>query len=284
MRVPPPDEAGMRMAEGVTERLPPINGLGDRSRSPVPQPAYAGQPASPRPYVSPAGAPTGAVEAAEPRSGASRLGEDHTRWDGAPDQPLDPAVAGRGVLVGVLVVLSLIAAVAPQSAICLVWALLALVRVVDHANTALLVRRQQFGQRGSDAVVVGLSLPWRALIAALSSLFLLILPILIGISITFIAAGVLAGGAERSIPSGPGSLAFGMAAILLSSWFGLGGGAVRRGARLVLRKTVCGRRSRLITWAVIALLAIAALMVMSHQASPDWGTWEGTWLVRQLSH
>ncbi len=208
--------------------------------------------------------------------------QDRSGQTGALKQPVDPAVAGRGVLIGVLLVLCLIAAVAPQSAICIVWAVLAVSRVVDHSNTALL-RRQQFGARSSDAVMVGLAVPWRVVVSALSSLFLLVLPVLIGISVTFIVAAALAGGPDRSIPSGPGSLAIGMGAILLTSWVGPGGGSVRRGARIMLRKAVRGRRSQLVAWSVIVLFVIAALMVISQQGSPDWGTWEGTWLVRQLS-
>lgn len=302
VQLPPPDEAGMHPgmqggmqaemqagmrygSEDRTERLPPINGFDDRAPAPAhtPEPAYAGRSAAPPAPASPAN------RADEPGDVAGRVGgqaqkeAEPSRWAAALHQPIDSATAGRGIVLGVLVVLSLIAAVAPQSAICIVWGLLAVMRVVDHANTALLLRRQQFGQRGSDAVMIGLSLPWRALVSVLSSLFLLVLPVLIGISVIFIAAATLAGGTDQAIPAKPASLAIGMAAILLSVWFGPGGGAVRRGTRLVLRGAITSRRAQLIAWSILGLFVIAAVMVISRQQSPDWGTWGGTWLVRQLS-
>jgi predicted Ser/Thr protein kinase len=196
---------------------------------------------------------------------------------------LDPATARRGVLLGVLLVLSLLAAVAPTGAVTIVWVLLSAMRVTDHVNTSLLLRRQQFGQRGSDAWMIGITLPWRVVVSLLVSLVLLVLPVLIGVSVTFIAASVWAGSSSQAIPAEPGSLAFGMAALLLTSWYGPGGGAVRRGARQAARAAVRGRRSQLTAWALIGLFVVAAITVVSGQESPDWGAFEGTWLVRFLN-
>ena len=256
----------------------------------APAAAYrpAGQPGPPArpsravtPYPPPPPAPAGGAIAA-PASGP--VAPAAPRPDGfaaLPDRP--PRELGRGVLVGVLVVLAAMAMVAPYGAVWVSALVMALARTVDRSSTALLLRRHEHGKRGSDVPVAVLALPWHLLLALLITWAALILPLLVGTSVVFIV-GVLQAGSGEPRPGDPGSLAVGMVALLLSAWWGLGGGSVRRGSRVLVRTAVRGRRSRIVVWAVLALILVSALTVASNGGSPDWGPWQDSPIVRQINN
>ena len=96
------------------------------------------------------------------------------------------------------------------------------------------------------APVTLLALPWRTLTAGVATAIWLILPVLIGMSVGFIAASITAGTAIK--PGTPGPLAIGMVALLLTAWYGPGGAGVRRGATKAIRFAVPGPRARIVTW------------------------------------
>jgi hypothetical protein len=290
---PPGDEVTARVHDPATRRFdpptrpqspPPADGFADpyRARGPV---TYAPPvPIAPHLAGGAAWGPPTAGQAVDPSGGPAPHGPDAPGPD--PDdvaEPVDPADCGRGVLLGSLVVLSAIAAVAPFGAIWIVGLLITAARVLDRTTTALLLRRQQHGPRPSDATVSVLALPWRTLVAGLSTAFLLVLPALIGISVAFIVASAAAGGPTRATPGNPGALAAGMAALLVAAWAGPGGGQVRRGARAAVLATVRTRQAQYIVWGVLGLTVVAALMVADQQDKPDWGPWKSTSLVNFLS-
>jgi serine/threonine protein kinase len=187
----------------------------------------------------------------------------------------------RGVLLGLLLVLAAVAGVAPYGATWIAALGMVAARVIDRSSTALLVRRDQRGPRGSDGLVTLLALPWRLLTGGVATVVWLILPILIGISVAFIAASVANGAVIR--PGTPGPLAAGMVALLLTAWFGPGGGGLRRGADKAVRFAVPGTRARIVVWSVLALVLISALVVAGGDSSPDWGPLTGVNLVQQLT-
>jgi hypothetical protein len=186
----------------------------------------------------------------------------------------------RGVLLGLLLVLAAVAGVAPYGATWIAALGMVIARVVDRTHSALLVRRDQRGPRGSDAVVTMLALPWRLVTTGVATAIWLILPILIGISVAFIAASVTAGEAIR--PGTPGPLAAGMVALLLTAWFGPGSAGLRRGAERVVRVAVPGPRTRIVVWGVLALVLVSAVIVARGDSGPDWGPLTGVTLVNQL--
>jgi serine/threonine protein kinase len=187
----------------------------------------------------------------------------------------------RGVLLGLLLVLAAVAGVAPFGATWIAALGMVVARVVDRSNTALLIRRDQKGPRGSDGLVTLLALPWRLLTAGTATVVWLILPILIGMSVAFIAASITTGEVIR--PGTPGPLAAGMVALLLTAWFGPGSGGLRRGAEKAVRFTVPGSRARIVVWSLLALVLVSALVVANGDSGPDWGPLTGVDVVQQLT-
>ena len=115
-----------------------------------------------------------------------------------------------------------------------------------------------------------------------ATLLAMVLPVLVGISTAFIAGTAQAGRAGAPVPADPGPLALGMTALLLSAWWGPGGGSVRRGTRISAATLARGPRSRIAVWAVLGLLLLATLLTLHNGAGPDFGPAEGSRLVTQL--
>jgi serine/threonine protein kinase len=210
-------------------------------------------------------------------------------WQGAdaehaePESEKAPAAYSRGVALGILVTLASVAAVAPYGAVWIAGIAMMIARVIDRTHLALSQRRDMRGRSGSsDSVVTLLALPWRVATCAAATVLWLILPLLVGISVAFIAASLSAGAPARAIPGTPGPLAAGMVALLVTAWWGPGGGPVRRGTSRAARFTCRGRRSQLATWGVLILVLVSALVTGSGQG-PDWGPLQGSRVVQQLS-
>jgi serine/threonine protein kinase len=248
----------------------PANGFaGQNNRS---GPAAGRQQAPVRP---PAGPPPPAPWQSAPASAGQNTGDDAPA---AAKHPGDPA---RGVLLGLVVTLAAVAGVAPYGATWIAALLIVAARVVDRSSTALSIRRDQRGPRGSDALMLFLGLPWRMVSAGLVTAVGLILPVLIGISVAFIVANAPSGTAIR--PGTPGPLAAGMLALLLTAWFGPGGGGVRNGANRTVRFAVTGPRAQIVVWSLLALILASAVLVARGGNSPDWGPLTGFDLVQQLT-
>ena len=299
--VPPPSGWGSPLSQ--TRRFdapsPPANQYGGYSaggpppaaaRSAGPANGFGGVPgrdpaAGPRVAPAPLSRPSQPAQPAQPaQPPRSPWSPPAPRSDG--DQPassgssLDPAA---GVLLGVLVVLAALAAVAPYGAVWIAGFGMAAARVVDRTNTALLLRRDQRGPRGSDGLVAAMALPWRFVKAGVSTLFALVLPILIGISVAFMSATAMAGTSSKVVPSQPGPLALGMVALLLTAWWGPGGGPVRRGAAKGVHLICPGPRARIVVWGILILALISAFSVMRADSHPDWGPLQNSKIFNMLS-
>ncbi|GLY13377.1 hypothetical protein Kisp01_03930 [Kineosporia sp. NBRC 101677] len=188
-------------------------------------------------------------------------------------------------LFGLLLALAGMAAVAPYGAVLVVGVGMVAARVVDRTNTALMQRRDVHGPRPSDGMVTVLSLPWRILGAVMSTVFALLLPLLIGVSVAFIAAAAQTGGAPSAAnPGRPIPLALGMLALVLTAWWGPGGGPVRRGTEKVVSSITSGPQIRILGWAVLVLLLLSCVMILRDPGyDPDWGPLEGSTIVQQLT-
>ncbi|GAB3244840.1 hypothetical protein GCM10027456_14600 [Kineosporia babensis] len=188
-------------------------------------------------------------------------------------------------LVGLLAALAGMAAVAPYGAVLVAAVGMVAARVVDRTNTALLMRRDVHGPRASDGMVTVLSMPWRILGAVMSTVFSMILPLLIGVSVAFIAAAAQSGGTpSAAIPGAPIPLAAGMVALVLTGWWGPGGGPVRRGTEKAVASITSNAQIRLVAWAVLVLLLLSCFMILRNpDHDPDWGPLKGSRLVNQLT-
>jgi len=253
----------------------------------------AGQPSQAPPGQPPAGHSPAGQQPRPPQPPPRQLpAQQRGPWESEPvvrvtgDEGTESAVKHtgdptRGVLLGLLLALAAVAGVAPYGATWIAALGMVVARVIDRSSTALLIRRDQRGPRASDNLMTLMALPWRLLTAGVATIVWLILPIMIGISVAFIAASAINGGVIR--PGTPGPLATGMVALLLTAWFGPGGGGLRRGAGKAVRVAVPGTRARIITWGVLTLVLISALIVARGDSSPDWGPLTGVDLVEQLT-
>ncbi len=171
-------------------------------------------------------------------------------------------------LTGLLLLVCL-AAAAPVVAVAIgvVWLLLA--RTVDAASGSLLRRRYERGARRGDRALVVLSSPWHLLVQLLLAIPVLLLPALVGASAAFIPGLFVA---VSDWPWGTAAtLAVAGFAGALTAWWGLGGGALRRGSRQLARGLAPGRTGA--TVAVVVMLAVGTAAVVLLGAggwAPEW--------------
>ena len=192
---------------------------------------------------------------------------------GAPDGP--PVVRGRGwVLLALGAGLAAVAAVAPVRVAIAAAVLCVLARTVDRSSQGLHRRRSVRGARSSDAAVTALSVPHRLFLALVVTVPALLLPVLMGVSAAFITGWALPGDAPD--PGSPPALVVGAAVALLTAWWGPGGAALRRGARLAVRTVTPGQGSVAIAAGLLALVVLAAVLVVSRPDHvPDWSPLTG---------
>ncbi len=249
---PPPQSR----PEGVAAAPAPWPAQGPHA-APAPPSAQALQPA-PRPVqaVQPYHAQVHAVQpyvqqAPQPWSGATAPREGDPRI-GRPKR--------TGVLAAGLAAVTALAAVAPLVAVgvALLWGTLA--RTVDRSMTSIVLRRHHQGRRRSDVAVAVAASPWRAVLAALSTLVASLLPLVVG------ASGVVAAAVLQALVDGNGvnpstslPLAAGALVGLLAAWWGPGGASLRRGSRSVARGVATSPGAEKVV--VVALLVVVGAAV-----------------------
>ncbi|MDQ1537104.1 MAG: hypothetical protein QOE58_1497 [Actinomycetota bacterium] len=163
-----------------------------------------------------------------------------------PGRPSPPAVwpSRTGTMLALFVGVLGVASLWPMVAIGIVvlWSLAA--RFADRSITALGARRDQRGRRRSDVPVAVLFSPWHAIVSVVVTVLALVIPAVVAIGSTFsiaLVSAAVTGGApepDRSLPVAAGGLCG-----LLMCWWGLGGGALRRGSRRVLGALTPGKVS-----------------------------------------
>ena len=227
--------------------------------APVPQPVRAHQPVQhPFPPV-----PVQARSPHDPFAGLLPFDAE-----GAPPAPATRSNRTGTALTGLLLLVCL-AAAAPvvAAALGVVWLVLA--RTVDAASGSLLRRRYERGARRGDRAFAVLSSPWHLLVQLLLAVPVLLLPALVGASAAFIPGLFVA---VSDWPWGTAAtLAVAAFAGSLTAWWGLGGGALRRGSRQLARGLAPGRTGA--TVVVVVMLAVATTAVVLLGAAgwaPEW--------------
>jgi hypothetical protein len=232
---------------------------------PPPVPGYGG-PVAP-PGVPPWGAPSpGAGQLVAPTS--PDQGQAPGVWQppsGGPG-PIRPT----GTLLGVLVALTGVGAVAPGGAVVIAAVLMLVARTVDRSATSLWRRRQDAGRRSGDVPYAVAALPWHLVQALAGTVLALVLPALVGVSVAFIAsAGAQRQGAlAAGTPNHPGALALAAAATLLTAWWGPGSGSLRRGGRAMARTAIRSTVGRAVVWVFLALVVVSVLVVIGRNQPP----------------
>lgn len=194
------------------------------------------------------------------------VGDQH---DPVPVDPPAPRPRRSGTAAAGLVLLVCLAAVLPVVAVAAGAAWLLLARTVDGASGSLLRRRYERGARRGDATLAVLSSPWHLLVQLLLLVPVLLLPAAVALASAFIP------GLFVDLTAAPWAtsvaLAAGALGASLTAWWGIGGSALRRGARQLARGLAPGRTGS--TLAVVAALSLAggALVLLA-----TWG-WVPSW-------
>jgi hypothetical protein len=190
--------------------------------------------------------------------------------------------ARTGTLLAVLVALVACSAAWPTVTAAVAAALLVLARFAHHSASAWSRRRTVSGRRGTDPYVAAVASPWHLVLALLFGLPALVLPVVLGLSATFIA-GFVQGqvGRAGAHPITPGSsiaLAAGLLVGLLAAWWGPGGMAVRGGSAALVRGLVRGPSMTSVVVTLLLLGAVAALWIAYSRGAPEF------WPLHQLPY
>jgi serine/threonine protein kinase len=228
-----------------------------------PQPSYRPQPSyQPQPQPDPSYRP--APYHGQPVASAKPAGDAAA--------PANQQAARSVVVVALMLALAGLMALYPGLGLLVTALLVAFARTVDRGSTALMRRRQVRGGRGkSDGVIAVAASPVHLLAASLTTLFCLILPVIVG----FIVGGsVTAMAASAKSLDWPPLSAVGYAsggiAGLIALWWGPGGSSLRRGTKITLRSVV---RPTWLSLLVAVLLLVAAVAAFSGAASGSGATW-----------
>ena len=294
--VPPP--VSPRVPPAVTEAVPAVTGAVPAVTEAVPAvteavpavteavPAVTQRVASPRPTEPQRSAPGPSSGSERPTTRPDPAPARAATWTAPPRPDPDRQDGPDGdphavaILLMVLAGFSLMAAVAPPGAALMAALAMTVARTVDRCVLGLLRRRNGRGRRDSDTAITVLALPWTAVRAAGATLLAVIVPALVAVSVAFMA-GVL-GSEGGPQPGSRLALTLGAAAGLLTAWWGPGGTALRSGTRTIVRAATRRRTPRVITYALLALVLLAALITIGNGNPPDWGRLAGAPFLQQL--
>jgi serine/threonine protein kinase len=199
-------------------------------------------------------------------------------WPGTvpTDREGDPRI-GRprrtDVLVGLLVAVVGGAAMAPLLTLVVVLLGCVLARTVDQSMTATVMRRYTYGRRRSDAAVATAKSPLHLIGALLTTLFALVLPVLVGLSAVIVAGLVIAQATATGGQSfeHPAALATGALVTALMAWWGPGSPSLRRGTRSLVRGVTGVSAVRVGLAVLLVLLGAGLLGLALAQGAP--ATW-----------
>lgn len=194
----------------------------------------------------------------------------------APGQQVPPAPtptpAARplrtGTLLALLVALVACAAARPVVTAAVTVLLMWFARTVERGTSALARRRYEHGARRSDGLVAVLSSPWHLLAGALGTVVTVLLPAALGVATMFLV-GLLLSPDGRPSPGSLPAIAAGALTAVLAAWWGIGGLALRRGSRALVRGLAPGRAARVVV-PLLLLTAAAAAYAAYQQGAPDW--------------
>jgi tRNA A-37 threonylcarbamoyl transferase component Bud32 len=222
-----------------------------------PQPFYQPQP-QPQPAYRPAPYQGQPVASVKPPSDAAA--------------PANQQAARSVVLVSLMLALAGLMALYPMLGLVVTALLVAFARTVDRASTALMRRRQVRGGKGkSDGLIAVAASPVHLLAASMTTLFCLILPVIVGFivggSVTAMAASA------RGLDWEPlSAIGFGTGGVagLIALWWGPGGSSLRRGARIGLRSAIRPAWLSLLVAVLLLVGAVAAFIGASNGSGSTW--------------
>jgi hypothetical protein len=144
-----------------------------------------------------------------------------------------------------------------------------LARTVERGTSVLARRRYERGRRRSDLVVAALASPWHLARSVLVGAFAALLPALMGLAAVFCAGLLVTRPDGTPAPWSLPAVAAGALVALLTSWWGPGGGALRRGTRTVVR-TLVPPSEQIVAVLVLVLVAAGCALYSVRQGAPSW--------------
>ena len=147
--------------------------------------------------------------------------------------------------------------------------LMVVARTVDRSGAALGRRRYERGPRRSDPVVAAFTSPWHLACAVLASAAAAVLPAVMGVATAFSASLLVTTASGSPAPGSLPAVAAGALVALLTSWWGPGGAALRRGSRVLVRATVPPGATLVVVLLLLAVSAGSALYAVQ-TGHPTW--------------
>jgi serine/threonine protein kinase len=198
---------------------------------------------------------------------------DDDWWQPVPAGPSSsdqaPARPRRtGTVLALQVVLVAGAVAWPVLAAAVTVVAMVLSRSVDRGTSALARRRYDRGARRSDGLVAVVTSPWHLLAGALATVVTVIMPAALGIAAAFFT-GLLLSPTGQPAPGSLLAVGTGALVALLAAWWGVGGLALRRGSRTLVRALAPGRSARVVVPLLLAG-AVAVAYLAYRQGAPDW--------------
>lgn len=249
-----PTEAYEPPQRPLRPRTPPPVDMPDR-------PQYSDRSVAPVGYGRPDR--RGAAPWQDPRAVTQQPRYDNTSDNGPGRQHDDPRI-GQSPRTGTLAAIALsaigVAAHWPIMAVVviLLWSFAA--RWNDRVVTAMVVRRYRSGPRKSDSLVAVAASPWHAVVAALSAVLTLVIPVFVGGCVAAATAvGIAYSGTSTAHVDRPVPMMLGTLAGCAVLWWGPGSAGMRRGSRSIVRtvaRDVPVTRAVLLACAVITLIGV----------------------------
>lgn len=186
------------------------------------------------------------------------------------DVPSGPRPRRTGTLLAILAALVGAAVAWPVVTAAVALVLMVLARTIDRSGLALSRRRHERGVRRTDVLVATLASPWHVLGGLVATAFAVLLPAVLGLATAF-SAGLLvtkSGGSPN--PTSVPAVGAGALMILLTSWWGAGGAALRRGSRVAARGLVPNRGELAVVLLLLAVAVVGALWALRTGHSSWW--------------
>ena len=189
----------------------------------------------------------------------------------APDPTSTPGPRPRrtGTLLALLGALVGAAVAWPIATAGVVLGLMVLARTVERGTGVLARRRYEHGPRRGDPYVVLLSSPWHLARSVLIQAFAALLPALLGVATLFCTGLVVTRADGTPAPWSLPAVAAGALVALLSSWWGPGGSALRRGTRTVVR-AVAPASEQVVAVLLLVLVASGCALYAVQHGDPSW--------------
>ncbi len=149
----------------------------------------------------------------------------------------------------------------------------------DRTVTSMVLRRYRSGYRKSDSLIAVAASPWHAVVAALSTLLTLIIPLFVGgCVVAATAVGIAYSGNSAAHVDRPVPMMLGTLVGCAVLWWGPGSAGMRRGSRSIVRTVA--RDAPVTRGVLVACAAVTLIGVFTAGSAPRH---EVSWLPYQNS-